>query len=200
MNYLLVGVISYICGAVPFSYILPKLKKVDVRNVGSGNVGGTNALRAAGPLIGMTCMILDALKSFIPVLIVSRIFMYDPHYIGIAAIFAVLGHDFPIFLKFKGGKGVASTTGVFFAIYPLSGFVFLGVWISLTLYIKYVSLASIIGMYCAALVTFLFNRDIAVLFLLLATLATLRHSENIERLLKGTERKTDLISMFRKRR
>lgn len=200
MNYVLVGLICYICGAVPFSYILPKLKKVDVRNVGSGNVGGTNALRAAGPLIGMMCMILDALKSFIPVLIVSRIFMYDPHYVGIAAIFAVLGHDFPIFLKFKGGKGVASTTGVFFAIHPLSGFVFLGVWISFTLCIKYVSLASIVGMYCAALVTFLFSRDFAVLFLLLATLATLRHSENIERLLKGTERKTDLISMFRKRR
>ncbi|MEJ5228540.1 MAG: glycerol-3-phosphate 1-O-acyltransferase PlsY [Pseudothermotoga sp.] len=200
MNYILVAVISYICGAIPFSYILPRLKKIDVRNVGSGNVGGTNALRAAGPLIGLTCMILDALKSFVPVLIVSRIFTYDPHYVGIAAIFAVLGHDFPIFLKFRGGKGVASTTGVFFAVNPLSGFVFLGVWISLTLYTKYVSLASIAGMYCAALVTFLFNTDFAVLFLLLATLATLRHSENIERLLKGTERKTDLISMFRKRR
>ncbi|HEY8542532.1 MAG TPA: glycerol-3-phosphate 1-O-acyltransferase PlsY [Pseudothermotoga sp.] len=200
MNYLLVGLICYLCGSIPFSYLLPKLKKVDVRNVGSGNVGGTNALRAAGPIIGVASMILDGVKSFVPILITSKIFNQNPYYVGVAAICAVLGHDFPIFLKFKGGKGVASTTGAFFALVPVSGFVFLASWLSIILWTKYVSLGSIIGMYIASLVTYFFNKDFAVLFLLLATLSTLRHADNIERLMKHSERKTDLIEIFRKRR
>ncbi len=200
MNYFLVGLICYLCGSVPFSYLLPKLKKVDVRNVGSGNVGGTNALRAAGPAIGLASMILDAVKSFVPVLVVSKIFNQNIYYVGIAAICAVIGHDFPIFLRFKGGKGVASTTGVFFALVPISGFAFLAGWLSVILWTKYVSLGSIIGMYTASLVAYFFNKDFAVLFLLLATLSTLRHADNINRLMNHSERKTDLIAMFKKGR
>lgn len=199
MSYFLVGLICYLCGSIPFSYLLPKLKRVDVRSVGSGNVGGTNALRAAGPVIGVTSMILDAVKSFVPILVISKIFNQDLYHVGIATICAVFGHDFPVFLKFKGGKGVASTTGAFFALVPLSGFVFLASWLSIILWTKYVSLGSIIGMYTAALVSYFFNKDFAVLFLLLATLSTLRHADNIERLINHSERKTDLIAMFRKR-
>ncbi|MGE0032883.1 MAG: glycerol-3-phosphate acyltransferase, partial [Pseudothermotoga sp.] len=102
MEYFLVGLISYLCGAVPFSYLLPRLKKIDVRKVGSGNVGGTNALRAAGPVIGFTCMVLDAVKTFIPVLVFAQLYNFDKNFVGVAAISAVLGHDFPVFLKFKG--------------------------------------------------------------------------------------------------
>lgn len=200
MNYFIVGLVCYLCGSIPFSYLLPKLKKVDVRNVGSGNVGGTNALRAAGPVIGAMSMIFDALKSFVPILIVSRIFHQNLYYIGTATISVVLGHDFPIFLKFKGGKGVASTTGAFFALVPISGFVFLTSWLSIILWTKYVSLGSIVGMYAAAFTAYFFNKDFAVLFLLLATLSTLRHADNIERLINHSERKTDLIAIFKKRR
>ncbi|WP_448522624.1 glycerol-3-phosphate 1-O-acyltransferase PlsY [Pseudothermotoga sp.] len=199
MYYVLVGLICYLCGAIPFSYLLPKLKKIDVRKVGSGNVGGTNALRAAGPVIGFTCMVLDALKTFIPVLVFAQLYGYDKNLVGVAAIAAVLGHDFPIFLKFKGGKGVASTCGVFFALCPVCGFVFLGSWLSLTILTKYVSLASISSLFLASIVALFFNRDIAVLFFLLSALSTFRHSDNIERLLKRTERKTDLIGMVKKR-
>lgn len=199
MEHFLVALICYLCGAIPFSYLLPKLKKVDVRKIGSGNVGGTNALRAAGPVIGFSCMVLDALKTFIPVLIFAQIYQYDKMFIGIAAISAVLGHDFPVFLKFKGGKGVASTCGVFFALCPVCGFTFLGSWISLTILTKYVSVASIVSLFLASLVAVFFNRDIAALFFLLATLSTLRHSDNIERLMRGTERKTDLIAMVKKK-
>lgn len=200
MTYFLVGLVCYLCGSVPFSYLLPKMKKVDVRKIGSGNVGGTNALRAAGPILGIASMVLDAVKSFVPVLIVSHIFNQDLYHTGIAAISAVIGHDFPIFLRFKGGKGVASTTGVFFALVPVSGFVFLATWLSIILWTQYVSLGSIIGMYAASLVAYFFNKDFAVLFVLLGTLSTLRHAENIERLLKHSERKTNLIEMFKKRR
>ncbi|ABV34207.1 MULTISPECIES: glycerol-3-phosphate 1-O-acyltransferase PlsY [Pseudothermotoga] len=198
MNYILIGLISYFCGAIPFSYLLPKLRKIDIRRTGSGNVGGTNALRAAGPVIGFICMVLDGVKAFVPVLVFSLIFK-DIHYTGISSIFAVLGHDFPVFLRFKGGKGVASTTGVFFALCPICGFTFLATWISITLLTKYVSLASIVGMYAASFVAFFFNKDYGVLFLLLSTLSTLRHSENIERLVNKSERKTDLIKIIKKR-
>ncbi len=200
MNYVLVGLISYLCGAIPFSYLLPKLKKVDVRTVGSGNVGGTNALRAAGPVIGLMCMVMDGVKAFVPVLVFSKLFNHDPKIVGLAAITAVLGHDFPIFLKFKGGKGVASTVGAMFAICYPCGFAFLGMWLAVIVLTKYVSLGSIVGLYSASAVGFLFNVDYGVLFLILATLSTIRHSENIERLLKGSERKTDLLAMFTKRR
>jgi len=199
LEYFLVGLISYLCGAVPFSYLLPRLKKIDVRKVGSGNVGGTNALRAAGPVIGFTCMVLDAVKTFIPVLVFAQLYNFDKNFVGVAAISAVLGHDFPVFLKFKGGKGVASTCGVFFALCPVCGFVFLGSWLALTLLTKYVSLASITSLFLASIVALFFNRDVAVLFFLLSALSTFRHSDNIERLLKGVERKTDLIGMVRKK-
>ncbi|AEH50418.1 glycerol-3-phosphate 1-O-acyltransferase PlsY [Pseudothermotoga thermarum] len=200
MIHLLAGLICYLCGSIPFSYLLPKLKKIDVRTVGSGNVGGTNALRAAGPVIGFSCMILDALKAFIPVLVFSKLSGMDPKVVGIAAIAAVLGHDFPIFLKFKGGKGVASTTGVMFAICYPCGFVFLAVWLLIVLTTKFVSLGSIIGLYTASLVGFFFNTNFGVLFLILATISTVRHSDNVERLLHGTERKTDLLAFLKKRR
>ncbi|MEN3009051.1 glycerol-3-phosphate 1-O-acyltransferase PlsY [Pseudothermotoga sp.] len=199
MEYVLTAVVCYLCGAVPFSYLLPKLKKVDVRKIGSGNVGGTNALRAAGPVIGFSCMVLDALKTFIPVLIFAQIYQYNKIFIGIAAISAVLGHDFPIFLKFKGGKGVASTCGVFFALCPVCGFVFLASWLALTILTKYVSVASIVSLFLASAIALFFDRNIAVLFFLLATLSTLRHSDNIERLMHGKERKTDLIAMVKKK-
>ncbi len=199
MEYFLVALICYLCGAIPFSYLLPKLKKVDVRKIGSGNVGGTNALRAAGPVIGFSCMVLDALKTFIPVLVFAQIYQYEKIFIGIAAMSAVLGHDFPVFLKFKGGKGVASTCGVFFALCPVCGFTFLGSWLFLTILTKYVSVASIVSLFLASFVAVFFNKNIAVLFFLLATLSTLRHSDNIERLMHGTERKTDLIAMVKKK-
>jgi len=190
MVYFLTGIVSYLCGSIPFSFILPKLKNIDIRTVGSGNVGGTNALRAAGARIGLLCMILDALKVFIPVLIFSILYHGDKNIEGITSISAVLGHDFSIFLKFRGGKGVASTTGVYFALFPISGAIFLLIWFVTTVITKYVSLASILALYVGAVLAYLRGPDTAALFIILATLSTLRHSENIRSLLKGTERKT----------
>lgn len=190
MVYFLTGIVSYLCGSIPFSFILPKLKNIDIRTVGSGNVGGTNALRAAGARIGLLCMILDALKVFIPVLIFSTLYHGDKNIEGIASISAVLGHDFSIFLKFRGGKGVASTTGVYFALFPISGAVFLLTWFVTSVITKYVSLASILALYVGAVFAYLRGPDTATLFIILATLSTLRHSKNIRSLLKGTERKT----------
>jgi len=199
MGWILFPLVGYLVGSIPFSYLLPKFKGVDVRRVGSGNIGGTNALRAAGPLIGWICMVLDGLKSFIPTLTVL-LATGNMKLAAAVAIASVIGHDFPIYMKFKGGKGVASTVGVIFAVFWPAGFFFLGVWFLIVLLTKIVSLASLIALFASGVFAFLKGQDVALLILILATLAFLRHSENVERLIKGQERKTDVLGFLKRRK
>lgn len=192
-------IISYLIGSIPFSYILPRLKGVDVRKIGSGNVGGTNALRAAGPLIGFTSMSLDILKSFLVVL-VAKILGFDMMWVLFSGMIAVIGHDYPVYMKFKGGKGVASTLGFIFAINPLIAIGFLGVWLLFTLTTKYVSLASIIGLGFAFALSFAvgqFYFGISLFFLFI--LSVYRHRENIKRLIRKKENKMDLINFLKQK-
>jgi len=199
MEWILFPLVGYLVGSIPFSYLLPKFKGVDVRRVGSGNIGGTNALRAAGPLIGWICMVLDGLKSFIPTLTVL-LATGNMKLAAAVAIASVIGHDFPIYMKFKGGKGVASTVGVIFAVFWPAGFFFLGVWFLIVLLTKIVSLASLVGVFASGVFALLKGQDVALLILILATLAFLRHSENVERLIKGQERKTDVLGFLKRRK
>ncbi len=146
-------IISYLCGSLPFSFIVPWLKGVDIRKVGSGNVGGTNVLRALGPKYGAICISLDF------EIVCSGIRCKDDFGINswipyLCLIFAVLGHNYSIFLKFKGGKGVSSTLGGYFALRPLLGIIFLIVWFPVELATKYVSLASLLGMLISAIMGF----------------------------------------------
>ncbi len=199
VSYLIWGLLGYFIGAIPFSYILPKLKGVDVRRVGSGNVGGTNALRAAGPLIGGLSMLLDTLKSLVPTLIAYQV-TGDVKVTVATAFGAILGHDFPVYLGFKGGKGVATTLGAMFVICWQCALVFLGVWFLIVTASKYVSLASIIGLFFAAAFGYLIGGEIiGVPLVIFATLALLRHRSNVERLINGTERKTDIWSYVKRR-
>ncbi len=192
MSYFWWGILGYFIGAIPFSYILPKLKGVDVRKVGSGNVGGTNALRAAGPLIGGLCMLLDTLKSFFPVFI-SLSITGDVKIASATAFGAIIGHSFPVYLKFKGGKGVATTLGAMFAISWQCALIFLSVWFLVVTLTKYVSLASIIGLYSASVAAlFIYSELIGIPFLIFATFSLLRHRSNVQRLIKGEERKTNI--------
>ena len=192
MSYLWWGLFGYFIGAIPFSYILPKLKGVDVRKVGSGNVGGTNALRAAGPLIGGLSMLLDALKSFLPVFISYHI-TQDPKIAAAVAFGAVIGHSFPIYLKFKGGKGVATTLGAMFALCWQCSILFLAVWFFIVTITQYVSLASIVALFSAtALAFWLKGQVIGIPLLILSTFSLLRHRSNMERLINKTERKTNI--------
>ena len=197
MDFLYWGLFGYFIGAIPFSYILPKLKGVDVRSVGSGNVGGTNALRAAGPLIGGLSMLFDTLKAFFPVLVSYQI-TSDVKIAVATAIGAVIGHDFPVYLKFRGGKGVATTLGAMFALCWQCALFFLAIWFTIVTFTKYVSLASLVGLYSAAIFAYIVNPDLAVPLLILATLALARHRSNVERLIKGVERRTDIWSYVRK--
>ena len=143
MDYLVVGIASYLMGSIPFGLILTKIfLNKDIREIGSGNIGATNALRTGNKLIGYTTLILDITKAIIPVIYVKVNF---PELIYIASLCAFLGHVFPLWLKFKGGKGVATYVGILFSVNFLLGFIFVSSCGIIFLISRYSSLSSIIG-------------------------------------------------------
>jgi len=194
-NFLYPILLGYFVGAIPFSFIIAKLKGIDLRKTGSGNVGGTNVLRNAGPLYGGIAFFLDIFKAFFVVILMKK---YGLNAQLLAGSFAVFGHCYSIFLGFKGGKAVASTFGTFLAVYPPAGLVFLAIWILIVGMTQYVSLASIIGLISASIFTLIMGKDFWVVFLALSLFSVYRHKSNIKRLIEGTERKTDVIDMFLK--
>ena len=143
MDILIIGIISYLMGSIPFGLILTKIfLKKDIRKIGSGNIGATNALRTGNKLIGYSTLLLDVIKAILPVLYVK---INYPELIYIASLCAFLGHVFPVWLKFKGGKGVATYVGILFTINILLGFIFCVSWLLIFLISKYSSLSSLIG-------------------------------------------------------
>ena len=146
MDYLVVGIASYLMGSIPFGLILTKIfLNKDIREIGSGNIGATNALRTGNKLIGYSTLIFDIAKAVIPVIYVK---INYPDLIYIASLCAFLGHVFPIWLKFKGGKGVATYVGILFSINILYlGLIFVASWGIIFLLFRYSSLSSIIGSY-----------------------------------------------------
>ena len=143
MEFLTIGIISYLMGSIPFGFILTKIfLKKDIREIGSGNIGATNALRTGNKLIGYSTLLLDVMKAILPVLYVKII---HPELIYIASLCAFLGHVFPVWLKFKGGKGVATYVGILFTINIFLGFIFCVSWLLIFLISKYSSLSSLIG-------------------------------------------------------
>ncbi len=197
MPALLMMIFSYFIGSIPFSYILPAIKGVDVRKVGSGNVGGTNALRAAGPFIGALSILTDAFKALIMVML-ARVLGINVVGIYFTGVFTVIGHDYPIYLKFVGGKGVACTLGFVFAINPWMGVEFVFIWFLIALSTRYVSLASIVGLLVLTLTAILtkqWNFSISIAFL--TALSIYRHKANIRRLLNANENKMDILKSIK---
>ena len=143
MDIFLIGIISYLMGSIPFGYILTKIfLKKDIREIGSGNIGATNALRTGNKSIGYFTLVLDILKAIIPVIYV-KIFYQD--FLYIASLCAFLGHVFPIWLKFKGGKGVATYVGILFAINLYFGIIFSICWFVTFFISKFSSLSSLVA-------------------------------------------------------
>ena len=143
MDILLIGIVCYLMGSIPFGFILTKIfLKKDIRKIGSGNIGATNALRTGNKIIGYSTLILDILKAVVPVIYV-KIFYQDLLYI--ASLCAFLGHVFPIWLKFKGGKGVATYVGILFTINFYLGIVFTISWCVTFFVSKFSSLSSLVG-------------------------------------------------------
>lgn len=189
---------AYLLGAVPFGLLMGKLKGIDIREHGSGNIGATNVLRVLGKPLGITTFVLDALKGFIP----SFFFPAAAEHLGPGAMdeqvlavlcgaFAILGHNFPVFLKFKGGKGIATSAGVLIGIAPLAALAGVITWAVVFFISRYVSLASIIaaiGVITAGWILYgEGNLVLPIVLTILGLLAILRHKSNITRLMNGTE-------------
>ena len=191
MEYLIVGITSYLMGSIPFGFILTKIfLKKDIREIGSGNIGATNALRTVNKLVGYSTLILDILKAIIPVIYVK---MNYPELIYIASLCAFLGHVFPIWLKFKGGKGVATYVGILFSINILLGLIFVVSWGVVFLIFRYSSLSSIVGSLSIPLYLFVTDEKSSVIFFItMFVLIFFTHKENIIRLKNKEESKTKI--------
>lgn len=198
ISVILFCVLGYVAGSIPFSYIIPTLFGKDIRKVGSGNVGGTNVLRTLGFLPGFISIMLDIFKAFIPVFVARSLYGNVSWIPYLTAFFAIVGHDYPIWLKFKGGKGVASTAGVMFGLSGISGLIFVMIWIPITLVTKYVSIASISALILSAMFSFFYDYKLGILMITLAIIGTYKHKDNINRLLNRTENKTDIFEIFKK--
>jgi acyl phosphate:glycerol-3-phosphate acyltransferase len=177
-------------GSIPFGFILTKIfLKEDIRNIGSGNIGATNALRTGNKTIGFATLFLDISKAIIPVLYIK--FNY-PDYIYLASLSAFLGHLFPIWLRFKGGKGVASYVGILFAINLIYGLVFVIGWIIIFLVWKYSSLSSIIASLLIPIYLLAFENTNPIFFIIMFVLIFYTHRENVKRLKNKEENKTKI--------
>ena len=156
MELILIISISYLMGSIPFGLILTKVfLKKDIREIGSGNIGATNVLRTGNKLIGYLTLILDVLKAVIPVLYIKFNF---PELVYISSLSAFIGHVFPIWLKFKGGKGVATYVGILFSINYFFGIIFIVSWLIIFLLSRYSSLSSLVGTFTIPVYIFFMNR------------------------------------------
>lgn len=184
-------ILSYLLGSIPFGFVLTRYYAgIDIRKHGSGNIGFTNVLRVVGKKAAFLTLAGDALKGFIPV-VAAKLFFDDNNLAAAAGIAAVIGHDFPVFLRFKGGKGVATSFGALFGLMPLAGFITLLIWLTVFYLWKYSSLAAITAYLILPLTTFFVDFASANIpfALLLTILLLIKHIQNIKRLLKGTESK-----------
>jgi glycerol-3-phosphate acyltransferase PlsY len=190
MEYLIIALGSYLLGSIPFGFILTKIfLKKDIRNIGSGNIGATNALRTGSKFLGYATLILDITKAILPVLFVK--FNY-PEYIFIAALSTFLGHVFPVWLKFKGGKGVATYVGILFSINLIFGLVFIVSWAVTFLISKYSSLSSLIASLVVPIYLVFFENYSSIFFIIMFVLIFYTHRENVKRLKNKEESKTKI--------
>ena len=191
MDIFLIGIISYLMGSVPFGFILTKIfLKKDIREIGSGNIGATNALRTGNKIIGYSTLVLDILKAVAPVIYV-KIFYQD--FLYIASLCAFLGHVFPIWLKFKGGKGVATYVGILFAINNYFGIIFIISWFVTFFISKYSSLSSLVGAASIPIYLLILTQfDQGIFFTIMFVLIFFTHRENIKRLKNKEETKTKI--------
>ena len=191
MDIIIIGIISYLIGSIPFGLILTKIfLNKDIREIGSGNIGATNVLRTGNKTIGYTTLFFDIFKAVAPVLYVKFFF---PELIYIASLCVFLGHVFPIWLKFKGGKGVAAYVGILFTINIYFGFIFIFTWLIIFALTKYSSLSSLVASFSIPIyLTVLTHFEQVVFFTIMFILIFFTHRENIKRLKNNKESKTKI--------
>ncbi len=200
MDIILIILFSYLCGSIPFGLILTKFfGKIDIRKIGSGNIGATNVLRTGNKLLALSTLLLDALKGYIPAIITLK---YFPESIQLACLMTLLGHIFPIWLKFKGGKGVATYLGVLFALSLQLSLLFIFTWIVVSLIFKYSSLSSMFSSLTVFVVAYIkdtalqsikpmmnIREDINLVLFIFLILIIFTHRKNISNLKNKSEQK-----------
>ena len=197
--YIVIAMAAYLLGSIPTGYLVARARGIDIRTVGSGNIGAANVFRILGKPAGILVLVVDGLKGFAAcawlIDFVIQLFAVAPGQIEnlgiVAGICAVLGHNYTCWLKFKGGKGIATSAGVYFALAPLAAGIALGIWIIVFALGRYVSVASIAA--AVALPTGVWltknNLFLGIVTTALGLLAIYKHKGNIHRLLNGTERR-----------
>ena len=200
MDIFLIALLSYLSGSIPFGLILTKIfTKVDIRKIGSGNIGATNVLRTGNKYLALTTLLLDILKGYIPVIITAQ---HYPGLIQLSCLLAFLGHLFPIWLKFKGGKGVATYLGILFALSIQLSFLFIFTWLVVSLIFKYSSVSSMFGALTVLVVNLIkeitlksinininLDEDIKLILFIFFILIIFTHRKNISNLKNKTEEK-----------
>jgi len=191
MEIFLAVLVSYIMGSIPFGYILTKIfLKKDIREIGSGNIGATNALRTGNKSIGYLTLTLDVLKAVIPVLFIK---INYPDLIHVSALSLFIGHVFPIWMKFKGGKGVATYVGILFCLNLNLGILFIFSWLIIFFISKYSSLGSILSsLIIPIFIFFNSNYEIEYFFIIMFVFILYTHRENVKRLINKEESKTKI--------
>ena len=185
-----IGLITYLIGSIPFGLLVSKFaKQEDPRMVGSKNIGATNLLRIGGWKLGFLTLILDVTKGFIPIYLIN---VYNKEeFLGIAILSIILGHLYPIWLKFRGGKGIAALIGILMAYNLNLFYIFIFTWLFCSIISKYSSLSALIAVLITYL-TILKLGQIQLIFFIVCFLIVLKHKPNIERLVKGKESKIKL--------
>jgi len=198
-------VLSYLAGSIPSAFIIVRLiKGIDIRSIGSGNVGFTNALRVIGWGPGLLVLFADMGKGVLAVIAISRLGIIQPNpllaYMPVlCGFFAIIGHIWTVFLKFHGGKGVATSLGIFIGLYPIAGLISLGVWLIAVAITRYVSLGSILLCIAFCIVSFVSDGtkalegveiwSLRIMAVIVTMIVTYKHKDNIKRLIKKEERK-----------
>jgi acyl phosphate:glycerol-3-phosphate acyltransferase len=190
-RYAATAICAYLLGSIPSGYLMARARGVDIRKVGSGNIGATNVFRILGRPAGITVLLCDALKGFIAARYIS--FASDPaaaeYHAILAGLAAILGHNYTCWLRFKGGKGIATSAGVILSLAPLGLAVALGTWLVMLFLTKYVSVASIIAAMILPVGVWLTGgtRQMTLLTSVVGALAIYKHKGNMVRLMNGTE-------------
>ena len=190
--YFLTIIISYLFGSFPSGYILSKyFNKIDITKQGSGNIGATNVLRSGSKALAILTLLIDALKGTIPVVL----FSFNSYLMALAGLFSFLGHNFPVWLKFKGGKGIATYLGICFAVSLNIGISFVLLWVLIAFIFKTSSISSLITISLIPIISFfhLENSIISLVFLLMSINSFYRHKLNIIRILNGEEPKINIF-------
>ncbi|OEU50279.1 MAG: acyl-phosphate glycerol 3-phosphate acyltransferase [Desulfuromonadales bacterium C00003096] len=191
-SFVLVLLAAYLIGAIPTGLLLTRLTGGgDIRQTGSGNIGATNVYRTGGPKLGVLTLIGDAFKGLLPVLLASTLLDYDPIHTGAVAVAAFLGHCFPVYLGFKGGKGVATALGIYLVLSPLAVLGAFLIFAGLVWKLRYISVGSISAAAAIPLLVWLTTRSLPLLLttIVISSIVVLRHRTNIQRLFAGTENK-----------